>query len=178
MNDYLRKLFEGHNAEITESFEGTEISPHDVVMLGVDREAVERGHLQSYLREFEKLSKKKGEFRSRIIMSYNGYDFDPREVYQIPEVRKWASRLLTNVPHLFYFISKEAYSIRVIFLCLAETERRVGEQVALAKEPARRLIEKITRDAVSFSKKSGDSAEEQFRLANVIMEQCGYEHTS
>lgn len=177
MNEYLRKLFEGHNVEITETFEGVEVNPQDITMLGVDREAVERGHLQSYLREFEKLSKKKGAFRSRIIMTFNGYDFDPREVYQIPEIRKWTSRLLTNVPHLFYFLSSEAYCIRIFFLCLADTERRVGEEVTLAKEPARRLIEKVTKDAVAFSKKVGDPPSEQFRLANTIMEQCGYEHT-
>lgn len=177
MNEYLRKLFEGYDVEFMGSFEGVEVNRQDITMLGVDREAVERGHLQAYLREFEKLAKKKSAFRSRIILTFNDYDFDPREVYQIQEIRKWTSRLLTNVPHLFYFLSSEGYCIRIFFLCLADTKWRIGEEVVLEKQPTCRLIEKITRDAIAFSKKVGDPPSEQFRLANVIMEQCGYEYT-
>ncbi|BFH18294.1 hypothetical protein J6TS7_20960 [Paenibacillus dendritiformis] len=176
MNEYLKKIF-GDRIEQVDTLANESITPEDIVNLVVEREAIDRGHLQAYLREFDRIQKKKGAMRSRIIISYHGYDFEPREVYQIPEIRKWTCRLLQNIPHLFYFISPQAHSIRVIFMCVAEVVGRQGEQAVITKDSARRTIEKIVRDAVAHSKKVGDSISEQFALANRIMEATGYERT-
>lgn len=173
MNEYLKKLFEQINVEVIESIEDIEILPGDIYILGIAREAVEKGHIESYLKEFEKLSRKK--MRGRVILTFAGYENDKREIYQIPEIRKWMDRLLKNVPHLFYFLSKENYAIVIAFLCLGNVHSRTGDQVALQQKESKALIEKITKSAVSHSKKCGDSAGIQFRLANTIMEQTGYE---
>lgn len=171
MNEFLKKLFE--NVEVVASVENVDVQPGDIYVLGIAREAIERGHVESYLKEFEKLGKRK--MRGRVILSFQGYARDPREVYQVPEVRKWMERILKNVHHLFYLLSSENYNMLLAFLCIADVQSRSGERTGVNASGAKALIEKITQAAVSHSKKSGDAADVQFHLANTIMEQTGYD---
>lgn len=174
-NELLRKVFGDRANQIvfTDTIESVSLSPQDAYIIGIAREAVERGHLQSYLDEFQKIAKR--DMRSRVAIFFDGYDADPREVYQIPEVRSWANRLLKNIPHLFYFLTPENFSIRIMFLCLVPVIFRDGEQVAINERKAKLLIEKITRSAVSYAKKRGDSEEKQVNLVGNISRETGYD---
>ncbi|OME30582.1 hypothetical protein BSK63_16945 [Paenibacillus odorifer] len=164
------------NVDYVETTEGVEIQEFDIIILGIDREAVLKGHVERYLREFEKFGKKK--LRSRIIINFQGWDNDPREVYQIREITNWVERILKNVPHLFYFLSRESYAMRVIFMCLMDVIGRTGNDVAMSKDQAKRLIEKVTKSAVAYSKKSKEPVAEQFALAEGIMEELGYDQAN
>jgi hypothetical protein len=74
----------------------------------VSREQVESGDTSSVLaliaaREEEARRRHPG---SQIMaFSVSGYDDDPRELFQIPEVRRWFTVLDEAVPHLLYFLS-------------------------------------------------------------------------
>lgn len=174
MDDALKKLLGLPNVESVETLDDTvPIDPDNIVMLGVPREAVERGHVETYLREFEKYGKRK--MRSQVMLVFDGYDFDPRELYQIPEVRKWVNRLLTNVPHLFYFLTPENYNIRIVYLCLVELAGKQGVQVSIHTAGAKALIKKISRNAVSFAGKINEPDAVQFAVANTIMAETGYD---
>lgn len=159
-------LPEDEKIKYVEHTDDVGITSGDIIMLGVIQEAVLRGHVESYVREFQKFGKKK--LQGRIWMSFQGWESDPREVYEIQEIRRWVERLIKNVPHLFYFLSREDVSMLIIFRCLLGT----GE---IRIEQAQRLIEKVTKSAVLFSKKSGDSESVQFALANNIMKKLGYD---
>lgn len=174
MDDALKKLLGLPNVESVETLDDTvPIDPLTIVMLGVPREAVERGHIETYLREFDKYGKRK--MRSQVMLVFDGYDLDSRELYQIPEVRKWVNRLYVNVPHLFYFLTAENYNIRIVYLCLVELGGRQGEQVSIEPAGAKRLVEKISRNAVSFAKTSKESEAVQFVVANTILAETGYD---
>lgn len=173
MDENLKKLLGLPNVEPVISIDDTEIKPEDIYLMDIPREAVEGGRLEPAIREFEKLSKRN--FRSRVMLNFSGYDFDPREVYQIPEVRKWVNRLITNVPHLFYLISRENYAMRIVFLCIAPVAGRRGDQVDIDVSGAKRIIEKVTKSAVTFAKKAKEPEGVQFALANDIMDELGYD---
>lgn len=121
-------------------------------VLNVSREDVEKGRLESYLREFKKYEKKR--LRGKIIIIFNGYEQDRREVYQVREITNWVDRLLKNVPHLFYFLSRDNYAMRIAFFCLSEVVGRSGMEVSITKEQGRRLIEKVTKSALVYAKKA------------------------
>ncbi|AIQ59019.1 hypothetical protein [Paenibacillus borealis] len=144
-------------------------------VLNVSREDVEKGRLENYLREFKKYEKKK--LQGKITIIFNGYEQDRREVYQVREITNWVDRLLKNVPHLFYFLSRDNYAMRIAFFCLSEVVGRSGMEVSITKEQGRRLIEKVTKSAVVYAKKSKDSFSEQWSLAESILEELGYEQT-
>lgn len=175
MNDNLKRLLGLENVEAVNTIENaTRMTPDSIIMIGVPREAVERGHVESYLREFERLGKRNA--LGRVMFSFDGYDYDPREVFQIPEIRKWLNRITTNIPHLFYFLTKENAAIRIAFLCIAPVVNSVGGSADIDTARAKNLIEKLTKSAVAFAKKKKHSGAEQYTLANTIMQELGYDN--
>lgn len=174
MNENLRKLLGLDIVEAVDTIDNATSTSDRIIMIGVPREAVERGHIESYLKEFEKLGKRN--MMGRVMLSFDGYDHDYREVFQIPEIRKWLNRIVINVPHLFYFLTKENAAIRIAFLCIAPVVSSVGSSADIDKQKARIKIEKLTKSAVSFAKKKKHGEAEQYALANTIMQELGYDN--
>lgn len=173
MNNEIRKRLglpeDPHISYVTSIEDEVEVTDKNIYMLGIDRLAVEKGHLEVYLREFKKMAKKG--LRSRVRIGFQGWESDPRELYQIKEVTTWVGRLIKNVPHLFYFLAKEGYTMRVMFMCYIYSVNSRG----VTPEQAKILIEKITKSAVAFSKRSGETVLEQFKLAELILQELKYD---
>ncbi|KWX70078.1 hypothetical protein [Paenibacillus jilunlii] len=146
-----------------------------ITVLNVSREDVEKGRLENYLREFKKYEKKR--LRGKVTLIFNGYEQDRREIYQIREITNWMDRLLKNIPYLFYFLSRENYSMRIAFFCLSEVVGRSGVEVSITKEQGRRLIEKLVKSAVVYARKLKEPEEVQLALAEGILGELGYEQT-
>ncbi|CQR56248.1 hypothetical protein [Paenibacillus riograndensis] len=146
-----------------------------ITVLNVSREDVEKGRLENYLREFKKYEKKR--LRGKVTLIFNGYELDRREIYQIREITNWVDRLLKNIPYLFYFLSRENYSMRIAFFCLAEVVGRSGVEVSITKEQGRRLIEKVVKSAVVYARKLKEPEEVQLAQAEGILDELGYEQT-
>jgi hypothetical protein len=49
-------------------------------------------------------------FRENIEIGIYGFDNDSRELYQIPEIKKWITNIFNNVPGLTYFLANDEYS--------------------------------------------------------------------
>lgn len=162
--------------ECVSTTEGLNVTAADVLILGVAREDVIKGRVERYVREFERFGRRKNMSQVRIL--FDGWEHDPREVYQIREITNWAARLLKNVPHLFYFLAPEDYAMRVFFMCIVDVKSRAGDKVSISKEEGKALIEKVSKSAVSFAKKSKESAERQFHLAESILHELGYDETA
>ena len=64
-----------------------------------DREAVER-------------------YRGSVYVAFFGYSNDPRELREIPEVRRFCSKLDTAFPYWFYFLSTDGGTLGLIASCL------------------------------------------------------------
>ena len=64
--------------------------------------------------------------RGKIAISFSGYDDDPRELYEIPEVRKYVSALDTAFPYLFYFCFLSYPTIRVFTMCTCKVKKVPG----------------------------------------------------
>ena len=60
-------------------------------------------------------------FQGQVGLSFHGYDTDPRELYQVPEVRQYLASLDSKFPYWFYFLSTDDEALKVIAFCLCRT---------------------------------------------------------
>ncbi len=61
------------------------------------------------------------EFCGRISLVVDGYNDDPRELFEVPEVRAYIKRLDLAWPYWFFFLSQIDESIKLLESCLCET---------------------------------------------------------
>lgn len=65
------------------------------------------------------------QFRDRVDIAFSGYDTDPREVFEIPEIRLFMRQLDEQFPFWFYFLNKRQGSspVRTVAMCLCDSTR-------------------------------------------------------
>ena len=61
------------------------------------------------------------EYCGRISLVIDGYNHDPRELFEVPEVRAFFKRLDQQWPYWFFFLSQADESIKLLESCLCET---------------------------------------------------------
>lgn len=59
--------------------------------------------MKGYVQDLAKLSLARRELH-RFTLTISGYDDDPRELYEVPEVCSWARDTLEKIPHLPFFL--------------------------------------------------------------------------
>lgn len=57
-------------------------------------------------------------FFDKLDIAFHGYDNDTRELFEIPEVRSFVSRLDDQFPFWLFFLTKEGLGLQCIMLCL------------------------------------------------------------
>ena len=62
-------------------------------------------------------------YRGRVDLSFHGYSEDPRELYEIPEVRRFCKKLDEAFPYWFYFLSTDRVILRVVACCLCSVTK-------------------------------------------------------
>jgi len=58
----------------------------------------------------------------KLNICFSGYDDDPREIYNIPEIREYMKKLVTTKPYLPYFLTKEKNTRVLIMSCICDVE--------------------------------------------------------
>ena len=68
------------------------------------------------------------ECQGKIEFSFSGYDRDPRELFEIGEVREYVALLDAALPELFFFVRTErpAQTLHTFLLCLSEVSWEDG----------------------------------------------------
>ena len=66
-------------------------------------------------------------YRKNVDLAFFGFSNEPRELYEIPEVRNFCSKLDEAFPYWFYFLSTDGETLKVIASCLCSaTQVRPG----------------------------------------------------
>lgn len=62
--------------------------------------------------------------QGRVEFSFMGYDSDPRELFEVPEVIKFSQKMAQAIPELFFFSNTEEFSggLRTVALCHADAK--------------------------------------------------------
>lgn len=61
--------------------------------------------------------------RNRVQIEVLGYDTDPRELFDIPEIRSWFQKLTKEIPEFFYWIDVTSYMFIFMALMLSQPVR-------------------------------------------------------
>jgi hypothetical protein len=75
---------------------------------------------QEFFRRLRATKELAYECRGKVEISFFGYDDDPRELFEIDEVRRYVELLDKAIPELFFFVRAEepTYTLRTLALCL------------------------------------------------------------
>ena len=102
------------------------------VIILVSRESIE---LSDTTRTMETLELLRKDFlqsrRNRVQIGVNGYDDDPRELFDIDDVRRYFQKLFDQVPGLFYWIDVKSYMFSFLGLMLYPPFRPTPGKVGL-----------------------------------------------
>ncbi len=97
------------------------------IVVEFQRDEVERGDLA---RAYDLLcgltdTREAAEFgEGRLLFCFSGWDEDPREICDIPEIRAWFRRLTEVFPYWLHFAEKQGNTLpnALMLLCQGETE--------------------------------------------------------
>jgi hypothetical protein len=135
------------------------------IIFSVEREWVESGDISTVQQALESMEQNDLLIVARNSISFitHGYDDDPRELYDIPEVRGWFQKLFAAHPGLFYWLDMDGTMFVLIGLLLF-TPTRVAGNVALRNEDLQQYMVAGFAGLNQFCKKHGLSAEPTNRL--------------
>ncbi len=99
----------------------------DRLLIEIARDEVEAGDIAPVLQQLEFMTETRElaeRWEGRIAVVFNGWDDDPREVIEIPEVRRYFADLTEAWPYWLHFIEKVGDTLpRVLgLLCLGHRE--------------------------------------------------------
>ena len=99
------------------------------VLLLADRSEIEAGDVNDFAEFFDRLEISNAltkQLEGRIGFMVNGYEKDPREIWEIPEVRTWMVAVQRRVKHWFYFLNRERSPrslVTVLAFCWSQPKR-------------------------------------------------------
>lgn len=116
------------------------------VLYTIDRGDVEALSTFDTVNFFRSLASNKSQAlrsRGKVELMVHGYDDDPRELWQIPEVRSFFQKLQDEVPSWFFFIKATGLhrSLTLIVSCVCSTDRINENQVRIDPHEMAAFIE-------------------------------------
>ncbi len=115
----------------------------DTLLLVVAREDIESQELSGPLAVLNRLRVTKSLMRDsqdKVDLSVFGYDNDPRELWEILEVRAWMRMLDEEFPYWFFFLSKHLPGLAFITFALCEFQKRADGKFVLDKQSLANFI--------------------------------------
>lgn len=88
-------------------------------------------------------------FKSRLALHISGYDQDPRELFEIPEVGQYLKALDEEWPFWFFFLNQADESLKVLAMCLCSSTDVAPGQTRIDPKDFARFWERGV-DAMGF----------------------------
>jgi len=99
---------------------------YDKIMSVISKEYIENKDFEYVQNFYNQMLENPTKYENKVILIIQGYDDDPRELFEINEVREYFSTLDKLFPYWFYFIYRkieEGYSsLKLIMLLLVPCE--------------------------------------------------------
>lgn len=128
------------------------------IVVDISRETIEKKDLASVLERLHVLNDSAENTRlyeSSMILMFDGYNDDLREIPEIPEVREFVQSLVQLWPHFIWFLSRGTGSIALLMALLCEvtvirSEDGFGTRFERAGELDARFMELVNRGRCLF----------------------------
>lgn len=126
-----------------------------IVVLEVSRENIEKGLYAPALDILMVLSDTAENFKlysKSLVLSVDGYDDDPREIYEIPEIRSFFSQLNDQWPYWLWFLEHEHGSSITFLSLLCDVESAVPGQLVFksVREVGAFILDAFARCAPAY----------------------------
>jgi hypothetical protein len=131
----------------------------ELVMLQVTDGALKKNDISKFVDMFKPLTPSPDlqSYRGRCMIVFPMYDNDPREVWQIPEARRYVQRLDAEIPYLPYFLVHDNRAWQVMFwlACLLQFKASQG---GIEYNPEKAVALVVSRLATirAFCRRIGD----------------------
>lgn len=102
------------------------------IALSIDRKEIETLNFDRLIVVFNTLKELKTKAYRKLILTFDGYEDDLEEVYEIVNIREYIFKLFTKYPYLFYYISTFDLNMKILLACLGDVFKKVeiGEDSA------------------------------------------------
>lgn len=92
----------------------------DGVIATISKDDVEELSLSQVYNLIEYFREEPFNYHDTMHLVFDGYNEDPREIYAIPEIRNWVTKLVYTFPDILYYLDEELNGLNNIILCLSE----------------------------------------------------------
>jgi hypothetical protein len=105
------------------------LQTYDRVMMIVTRSQIENLNAKPLLNYFDRFLVNPTtctKLQGRVVLTISGYDQDKRELWEIPEVRKWISCAEPQVKYWFFFLATTdgvLNSLKLLLSCICDAKR-------------------------------------------------------
>lgn len=99
------------------------------LLFAVPRKDVQSGDLSTVLPALQRFLTSREVVvagRGRVSLFFQGYEVDSREVFEIPEIRRYVKALDAKFPYWFYFADPQSGVLKVLAFCLCRVEKVAG----------------------------------------------------
>ena len=116
---------------------------NDLIAYQFSRDRVEAGDARDFLSRFGTLHLPTGEqlgvMINSLVLMIEGYDEDPREIYAIPEIRRFYQQLWKKWPYWLYFCNLDTENLMMMVMCCLDSldalKRQGVTQVKVSLDP-------------------------------------------
>jgi len=72
-------------------------------------------------------------YHQTLHFIFDGYNQNPREIFEIEAIRQWTTGLVKKYPEILYFMENEQCGFQNVLLCIGKVEKQlnVGKEVLL-----------------------------------------------
>ena len=145
----------------------------DLAILLIPRSVVEQQDLDFTLSGLEKFLVNEETIRkskNKLTVGFDGYDDDPRELYEIDEVKDYIRAITLKFPYWFYFCSTTNDSLWVIFVAHCKFRKFGPGGVKILTEDAVVIYNTLYNNLIDFYKKHNLSNSEFALLSKELAE--------
>lgn len=141
------------------------------MFIGISRQEIESGDTSVLSVLFRLLDKESAIlYREMVDIAVYGYDDDPRELYDVPEVRDFVQKLDAAFPCWFYFLSKRGNGLMLILYCLCSPDIPRESRDQVWRKEIMLYLKRGIPAMNHLCKIAGCSEEEVMRLTNGVLE--------
>lgn len=110
-----------------------QVKKADLLLYAVSKKEVESKDVKRLIDSLEILKQAGKDAKGKLLLTFNEYDNDEREIYMIPEIRSFVKILWEKYKYMFYFLTALDNNRAVIFACINDFEALQNKDIGMVK---------------------------------------------
>ena len=95
-----------------------QVKKTQMIFYAVSKNEIIRKNYRRILRTLELLKKSGKDAKGKLMLTFDGYNDDKREIYMISEIREFVKYIYTKYNFLFYFLTTLDNNRSIVYACI------------------------------------------------------------